>query len=984
LAALVPLCAFSNAHAQYRFDHWTADDGLPQNSVRDIVQTRDGYLWLTTFDGLARFDGVRFTVFNKSNTPGLSGNRFVGLFEDHFGDLWATVETGQVIRRRQGRFAIYTDGGLPHVGPPYLSGDGQGNAVLHYPRTKVGENNVTEYFSRAYRYQDGSFQPADELDFHSSEQQRAIVRTFGVGEESAAILSHVSIAGDFWATTKDLLVHFLKGGEIKAYGEGRGLPGRGLGVISGKQQAIQAVSRDAAGRLWLTDLQSGQSQLLSQQTPEGFEVWCAYADNEGNYWFATVKNGLFRARRQTVTPYARAQGLNSLEIYPILEGRDGSLWIGTQDLFRLKDGAFTRYLSDDLYFRQASSLYEDRAGQLWASGGWRLEGNRVVRAAWAKTVADPFILNSSTMCEDREGGYWIGSGNGVVRHLNGVNTYYTTKDGLAGNDTRVIIEDGQGGLWFGSHGGLTHYKDGRFTAWTAKDGLPGTTVRALKLDGDGTLWIGTYDSGLSRFKDGKFTNYTTKEGLFDDGVFQILEDDHGWFWMNSNRGIFRVPKQELLDFAEGKIKAVTCLAYNKSDGMPSTEGNGGRWPAGVKTRDGKLWFPTMGGVAMIDPANVKPNTQPPPVVIEEMRVNNQAVASDEWEAAIRNSSSAIQILPEKDNFEIQYTALSFINSENLRFKYMLEGSDHDWVDAGQRRTAYYSHVAPGEYTFKVIAANADGVWNLTGASLRITVVPPFWRTWWFITLAALAVIALIVGAGNYKLAQVRRVQAAQQAFARQLIESQEAERKRIAGELHDSLGQNLLLIKNRAMLNSMALPDGLAKAQFDEFSDSVSQTLEEVRAISHDLRPSHLDQLGLRTALVAMIEKVADSSTINFAYKLDELDGLFKPGDDITVYRIVQESLNNILKHSGAIRAEVIMAVTGNRVTLQINDDGHGFTSPAAAGDRAGLGLQGIAERVRILGGTHEVISSPGEGTTVSVSIETEGEKRRRGERESA
>src|SRR6185369_10343875 len=265
---------------------------------------------------------------------------------------------------------------------------------------------------------------------------------------------------------------------------------------------------------------------------------------------------------------------------------DGSLWIGTQDLFRLKDGKFTRYNTEELYYRQASSLYEDRAGQLWVNGGWRLEGNRFVRAAWAKTVADPFIVLSWTMCEDREGGYWIGSGVGVVRHLNGVNTYYTTNDGLAGNDTKVIIQDGQGGLWFGSYGGLTHYKDGKFTAWTEKDGLPGATVRALKQDNDGTLWIGTYDSGLGRFKDGRFTSYTTRDGLFDNGVFQILEDASGWFWMSSNRGLYRVRKQELNDFADGKLKTLTCLAYNKDDGMPSTECNGGRWPAGVKTRDG--------------------------------------------------------------------------------------------------------------------------------------------------------------------------------------------------------------------------------------------------------------------------------------------------------------------------------------------------------------------------------------------------------------
>jgi hypothetical protein len=295
-----------------------------------------------------------------------------------------------------------------------------------------------------------------------------------------------------------------------------------------------------------------------------------------------------------------------------------------------------------------------------------------------------------------------------VRYRNGVSTLFTTKDGLAGDDTKVILPDGKGGLWLGSLGGLTHFKDGRFRKWTEHDGLPGNTVRALKQDGDGTLWIGTYDSGLVRFRDGKFTSFTTRDGLFDNGVFQMLEDDFGWLWMSCNRGIYRVRKQELNDFADGKSKTINSIAYGKGDGMPSAECNGGRWPAGVRARDGKLWFPTMAGVAVIDPATVRTNTQPPPVVIEEMKIDNQTVAVELLNSALRTPQSAIQLAPQQTSFEIQYTALSFLNSENIRFRYKLEGLDQNWIEAGTRRTAYFSHVSPGEYTFKVIAANSDG------------------------------------------------------------------------------------------------------------------------------------------------------------------------------------------------------------------------------------------------------------------------------------
>jgi signal transduction histidine kinase/ligand-binding sensor domain-containing protein len=972
----------STAFAQYRFDHWTADNGLPQNSVRGIVQTRDGYLWMTTFDGLVRFDGVRFTVFNKSNSQGLTSNRPFSLLEDRQGDLWATTETGEVVRRHQGRFTTYNQAhGLPGDPVPWLIEDEQGNLLVYYYGWTTDEKrNLISNLKRVYRWSAGRFEPAEELRYDFS------ALTISV-EESTTIGFGCVIEGDFWIVTGLRIIRYLKGGGVQVYNERNGLPGKPLTLVFGKPLSLQAVTRDAMGRLWLTELRSMQSQLLSQQTPEGFAPWLGYADNEGNYWFGIYNNGLFRTRRQTIVAAGKTQSLDVTEVYPLLESRDGSIWIGTagnarQGVLRLKDGALAQYTTAKIkdtysFWGAVSSLYEDRAGQLWVNGFWRLVDGRYIPPPWADAVSFQRKTFAWTMCEDRTGAYWMGMVDGVVRYQNGSITHFTTKDGLAGNDTKVIIEDGEGGLWLGSYGGLTHYKDGKFTAWTEKDGLPGATVRALKLDSDGTLWIGTYDSGLGRFKDRRFTRYTTKDGLFNNGVFQILEDDFGWFWMSSNRGIYRVRKQELEDFAAGKIKAITCLAYNKSDGMPSSECNGGRWPAGVKTRDGILWFPTMGGVAMIDPASVKANTQPPPVVIEEMRINNQPAPFDAWDAVIRNPQSAIQIYPGQDNFEIAYTALSFINSENMRFKYKLEGADADWVDAGTRRTAYFSHLSPGNYTFRVIAANADGVWNQAGSSVRINIVPPFWRTWWFLTLIGLGVVGGVAVGVVYRDTQLKHRQAAQQAaqqnFARQLIESQEIERKRIAAELHDSLGQNLLVIKNRALINAMTLPDEQAKTQFDEFSAAVSQTLEEVRAISHDLRPPHLDQLGLRTALVAMIENVADSSTIRFMHALDEVDGLFPPGDDIMLYRIVQECLNNILKHSGATEAEIKLMVAENRLTLTITDNGHGFTPNGKSARRAGLGLPGLAERARILGGLHEVISSPGYGTTVTVRIELKG-----------
>jgi signal transduction histidine kinase/ligand-binding sensor domain-containing protein len=965
LAALCALLCCAPALAQYRFDHWSAANGLPQNSVRDILQTRDGYLWFTTYDGLVRFDGVRFTVLNKSNSPGLPGNRFVDLFEDRSGNLWATLQTGEVVKWQRGRFAVYPDVQQPVDDiSSTLGEDAQGNVVVRYQEWDYeGPQNVlTRIRSRAYRLRGAGREPADDLS-------QSFVPVPFVGESLEGSFSEV-LDGELFICNDERIVRLGGDGRVKVYDQRNGLPGAQPALVSGRGLPLRAVTRDAAGRLWLTELESGRSELLSTHAPEGFDVLRGYSDAEGNYWFSTYNAGLFRARRQTVTPYGKAQGLDVREVYPLVETRDGALWIGSggEGLFRMKDGAFTRYALLPPFPAMVNSLYEDRAGQLWVNGAWRFADGQFVPAAWMATLPDTRFLACQAMGEDSDGALWVGTGAGVARHRDGVSTYYTTKDGLAGNDTKVVLDDGAGGVWLGGYGGLTRVKNGRFQVWTEKDGLPGNTVRALKRDEDGTLWIGTYDSGLGRFRDGRFTTYTTKDGLFDNGVFQILEDANGFFWMSCNRGIFRVRKQELHDFAEGRIKSVNSLAYNENDGMVSSECNGGRWPAGVKTRDGKLWFPTMGGVAMIDPARITANTQPPPVVLEQMRINNEPAPFDVWERALHDPRAAMRILPGQDNFEIQYTALSFIDSEHMRFRYRLEGADDDWVEAGTRRAAYFSHLSPGDYTFRVIAANADGVWNETGAKVRITVVPPFWRTWWFLTLVALVSAGVIFSAWRFREAHLERIQRAHEDFARQLIASQEKERKRIAGELHDSLGQSLVIIRNWAMLGASQVDPGApAREELDEIDAVASRSIGEVREIAYNLGPYHLERLGFEKSIRDMVTRVAKASGIAITAELDPLDGALGSDSAMSVYRIAQEALNNVVKHSGASEAKVRLTREAAGVRLAVADNGRGFDHHVHG--HSGFGLNGMAERVRLLGGTLSIRSAPGEGTTVETLL---------------
>lgn len=382
-------------------------------------------------------------------------------------------------------------------------------------------------------------------------------------------------------------------------------------------------------------------------------------------------------------------------------------------------------------------------------------------------------------------------------------------------------------------------------------------------------------------------------------------------------------------------------------------------------RDGRMWFPTIKGIAIIDPRQQAGT--PPPVVIEQVRLDREMI----------DFGCGVEVAPGRGNLEIQYTGLHFGKPEQVRFKYKLDRLDADWIDAGARRSVSYSYLPPGKYTFHVMAASLDGVWSETSASLALVVRPPFYRTWWFILSVAAALGGLAWLGYQRRVRQLLRAKAAQEEFSRQLIASQEAERKRIASELHDCLGQNLLIIKNRALLGLVpqALPDG-TREQLDAISAASSQAIEEVREIAYNLRPYQIDRLGLTRSIESMVKKVAIASEIQFTLDVAELNGIFSKDSEINFFRIVQECLNNIVKHSGATEAKVTVKRSDQIVLLRIEDNGKGFAAEqnaASESGQQGFGLVGLAERVRILGGIHNLKSAPGQGTVISITIATEG-----------
>lgn len=981
--AIAALCLLfsSLASTQYRFDSWTTDNGLPQNGIRAITQTPDGYIWFTTFDGLVRFDGIKFTVFTKGNTPGIVHNRFARLVSDKHGTLWAQTEEAMLTMYRDGVFTTYDKTQLPGGAANHLILDGEGEVLI-----LSGEGY--------YHLRDGRFiyskprvvDPSRaEFDTPSGTKwilTRGKVEQIGNGQVTVYHTPTISLIdpnsalpeaaledrqGALWFGVQGLGACRLLDGKVTVYGESYGIV---------KEAYPRFFREEQDGSIWFSTGDSNTRGagvfrwINGEVTRFGMELGLSnelimdlFRDREGTLWIATNK-GLNRLRRQIITSYSVKDGLSHFEVYPILKNKDGDIFVGTAaGVSRFHSSHFSTVPWTGRENIQA--LTEDPEGRLMMgiTGNFiRIENGRHVKYDIGNTVA---------AATARNGSIWAGSNIGLYRIDNDkITARFTTADGLVSNDVKMIVEDDDGSLWIGTYGGLSHMVDGKFANYTVDEGLPSNRVRSIYKDKEGVFWIGTYDGGLSRFKDGKFFNFTTENGLFNNGVFATVEDDFGSLWMSCNRGIYRANKQQLNDFADGKITSYESFAYGKEDGMLTTECNGGRQPSALKDSDGRIWFPTLDGVAVVDPSLVMPNPIPPPVVIE-------TVAVDRKEAPFKDG---FRIEPSQTSLDITYTGLSFIKADQVRFKYKLEGLDKNWIDAGTKRTVNYSYLPPGDYTFTVTAANSDGVWNPEGKSVKFSVIAPFYRTWWFLTLAAIAVALIVLFVYRRRLAQIQKLHVAreafsrqlvesQEAFSRQLIESQESERKRIAAEIHDGLGQNLLVIKNRAVLGLTVADGDRSKEQFGEIQESVTEALSEVRSIAYNLRPLHLDRLGLTSTIEEMVEDVEAASGIEIDCDVERIDALFSKDEEINLYRIAQESLNNIVKHSGASKASISVFVENQKVIMSIRDNGRGFDVDRAVAEHTGLGLNGILERAKILGGTYTIESGEKKGTTVTVEV---------------
>jgi len=751
--ALNPFKAIS----QYVHVVWDSDRGLPQNSVTAIVQTRDGYIWFGTQEGLVRFDGFRFTVYDRIREPAIQHNYVTALLEDREGTLWIGFNDGRLTRYAGGRFTA--------IDVPF------GRSITALVQHEDGDLWVGTREDGVFTFRTDALQTIRTVNGLPSNRVQALLS---------------DPASGVWVATLNGVALVRDGQVVRHYSINDGL----------RVPSATALRRDSDGTLWVATegglLRFENGRFVPALAPgclRSLELRAIVKDSDGNLWVGANSGGLTR-----ITPgghcstFGLQDGLGNESPLSLLEDREGNLWVGTNGggLSRFSDGRFTAYTTTHgLSYNVAFAVLQDRRDDVWIG---TVRGLNRLRNGIVHSFADRPRLGGRVhaLYEARDGAIWVGTDRDVVRLQDDRETLsLTPKEGLPGARIRSIVEDHAGNLWIGTDGGLARLQNGQLRVFTTSDGLtsdligplhedrlrrlwiatkgggvsilandrftslPGLSsnvVTAFHEDRDGTMWIGTAGGGLNRLREGQMTQYTSRVGLYDDKVHHILEDDHGLFWMSSNRGVFHVSRQDLDDFAAGKRSRIRSVVYGTADGMKSAEcnGSGNAQPAGWRTSDGRLWFPTLKGVVAVDPAPRFSDQRMPQVLIEEVRIDKQPAPLD----GIRVAGGAREL-------EIAYTATRLSSPQRALFKYRLEGFDREWVEADSRRVAYYTNVPPGSYTFRVMAASELDTWGPASASLAFRITPRFYQTAWFYGLSVLPFIAAAAGLHRYRVRRMR-------------------------------------------------------------------------------------------------------------------------------------------------------------------------------------------------------------------------------------
>jgi ligand-binding sensor domain-containing protein/signal transduction histidine kinase len=986
---------------QYASRIWQIAEGLPHNEVQAIAQTWDGYLWVGTRGGLARFDGINFTSFDPKNTPELRDVAITALCVDRRGTLWIGTGGGSVVQFKDGAFAQCRGAEVATKGPVSVIRELKDGSIL------IGSTNGIS------RYEAGGFTPF----LQESGRSSPLVRYLFEDQQ-----------GDLWIATENGLNRWHDG-KLDSFTVAEGLThnsvrtiyqdlsGRlwagldnGLAWYDGKafhtyttqsglsDKRVSAIAGDSRGNLWVGTY-SGlnrfvQGRFLTELDNEGVpydKINALFQDRERNLWVGS-KEGLLRLTPKRFFTYNMKQGITCNNVVSVLEDRNGTVWSATWGggINRMKGervigwdlaGGFTNGL--------ALSICEGHDGCLWFGADFdgglaRYTSRQTTYYTWKNGLIKAAL---KVLYEDAKANLWIGTGKGLSRLKDGKFVNFSVKDGLAGENIRAICEDAGGWVWIGTDRGVSRWKDGRFSNLAAPEpgsagvfagvsarwivagedaGAPRLSVTALFPDKEGSIWIGTEASGLLRYKQGRLTAYTSGDGLYSDEIFEIIQDDYGWLWMSCSRGVFRVRKANLDAFDEGKTRVIASIAYGRADGMESTQCNGVAKPGAWKARDGKLWFPTTKGLVAVDP-KIEIEKNPPPVFIEQLIADGRPIPAKPA-ASSTQAEQPVRIPAGRGELEFHFAALNFQTPEKSKFKYRLEGVDQDWVSAEGRHAVHYNSLSPGRYRFRVIACNSDGVWNEAGASLAVVVLPHFWQTSWFSALVVLSCLGSVGSVARYvtKARMQRRLEALERQHA------VERERGRIANDIHDELGSSLtrIMLLGRRAHEDAARPEALA-VHTEKIVTTALATVQALDEIVWAVDPKKDTLEGLVGYIVQYANQFFEGSPVRCRLETPvKLPPMVLPAEmRHDLFLVVKEALNNVLKHSGASEARVQLTEAAGTVTIRIEDDGRGCNPLKPNGARSGHGLENMRHRMEKLGGSFRLTTPGGRGTALELTV---------------
>lgn len=971
----------------FAFRSWQREQGLPQNSVRALAQTRDGYIWIGSDDGVARFDGVRFVPFGLR--AGLRGGPVKALLGDSRGGLWIGGAGGGLTHLEHGQSTTYTiRTGLPADSVTALAEDNgrvwvgteaglavwetgvltpmdstsplKGRSITALFRDSKGMMWVGATGAGVFQFQNGKFVPLPDPTPENLLQDTHCI-----------LVDH---SGRIWIGAGDDRVLCRDGEQWLRYRIPHHLA----------RPYISALAESPDGTVWAGSVSEGlfefkEGKLNSINAGSGLAdnlIESLLVDQEGKLWVGT-DSGLSRMRPKNLTAFEQNEGLGYGPVQGLAEIAPGMIWAGKPSggLYRWDGKSFGRVNASWLADTQVNALLLAHDGSCWvarAHGVLHCKEPTVATNEGARAALTDVSVIS--LAEDAVGAVWAGTREGQLWRFQSEKWTIQSND-WQGHAVTAIAPDKDGSIWIGTEGdGLRHIKGNERIRFDKNNGLESDLIRTLYLDAQGVLWAGTAGGGLSRCADGRIRTFTMREGLPDNTISQILEDDVGRLWLGTDRGIACVSKPELAELASEKIHTVYPQVYGRADGMLSEECTGGFYPAGLKTKSGLLWFPTLKGIVVADPRH-NAEVPAPSVVLEDVALDGEPMpgfpSSPLGFSTDTMRLQNLRIPPGKHRLELRYTGLSFNAPEHVRFRYKLEPLDPDWVEAGDggtRRTASYSYVPPGDYQFRVVACNSDGVWNERGATLAMKALPYIWQTWWFIGLSVLAVLLAVAGSVRF----IEKAKIQQRLKHLEQERALQRERARIARDLHDDLGSSLTRI---SLLSGLARADkdspNLVEAHSIKLAQSAAQTVRALEEIVWAVRPGSDSLQSLVEYIAHFANELFEGDTarcrLDFPHNLPARP--LPPELRHDIFLIVKEALTNALKHASAKEVRVQAKISGNALEVIVQDDGRGFDPGNSPNGSMRNGLGNMRRRAEAMGGTLQIQSAPGKGTAVCLMV---------------